>query len=523
MTAPHVEADGKSEESATSGGGGGTLWADFVQSVLSKQGPGTVTGPSEVDSESDLGSIWKAGESAPSDEAAIGRVVRAASLAARRSPTQQSQATSSPEVTQNLNGAGSFDGRPRPDSQGSRVEGAVTEKPMAPPAPQAPSTVPSDQLESIRVDETQSLRTEGVPAESAPRVADPTGMPAAAVVVQPLPAEHQQDPPTDRVDLLEPDGSRIGSQAPSVEGVATEGERRPALGAAHRRSAWFHTFTWMRNIGIIILLFVAWQLWGTSIFQHHAQSQLKSEFDAKVQAHHAAGGHSSSLIPAATQLPGPPQGSVVAEIQIPIIGVDQYVVEGTSESDLSKGPGHYIGTAMPGQAGNVAIAGHRTTNGAPFNELGHLVSGDRIIVTSTSGQHLTYVVSGAPQVVSPRNVSVLNYFGDNRVTLTTCNPEFSSSQRLVVVGQLKEPLAGPTVNAKHVAYHLTDSSTASWNWSLLPGLGVVVCLLLLLALSRPQFSMWFKGSAMWVVLVPLWAAGLYLLFDTLTRFLPPSF
>ena len=213
----------------------------------------------------------------------------------------------------------------------------------------------------------------------------------------------------------------------------------------------------------------------------------------------------------------------MAEIQIPAIGVDQYVVEGTSESDLSKGPGHYIGTAMPGQAGNVAIAGHRTTNGAPFNELGHLVSGDRILLTTTSDQHLTYVVSGAPQVVSPRNVSVLNYFGDNRVTLTTCNPEFSSSQRLVVVGQLKEPLAGPTVDAKHVAYHVTDSSTASWNWSLLPALGVVVCLLLLLALSRRQFSIWFKGFAMWVVLVPLWAAGLYLLFDTLTRFLPPSF
>jgi sortase A len=178
---------------------------------------------------------------------------------------------------------------------------------------------------------------------------------------------------------------------------------------------------------------------------------------------------------------------------------------------------------MPGQAGNVAIAGHRTTNGAPFNGLGHLVAGDRIILNTTSGQHLTYVVSGAPQVVSPRDVSVLNYVGDNRVTLTTCNPEFSSSQRLVVVGELKGPSGRPTVEAKHVDYHVADPSTASWNWSLLPALGVVVCLLLLLALSNRFLRQWFRGFAVWVVLVPIWAAGLYLLFDTLTRFLPPSF
>ena len=63
----------------------------------------------------------------------------------------------------------------------------------------------------------------------------------------------------------------------------------------------------------------------------------------------------------------------MAELQIPAIGVDQYVVVGTSETDLSKGPGHYVGSAMPGQAGNVAIAGHRTTHGAPFNRIGQLV------------------------------------------------------------------------------------------------------------------------------------------------------
>ena len=134
----------------------------------------------------------------------------------------------------------------------------------------------------------------------------------------------------------------------------------------------------------------------------------------------------------------------MAELQIPAIGLDQYVVSGTSTADLSKGPGHYVGSAMPGQAGNVAIAGHRTTHGAPFNRLGQLAPatnsrpGDRIILTTLSGQRLTYVVTGTPQAVSPSDVKVLNYFGDNRITLTTCTPEFSAAQRLIVVGELQQ-------------------------------------------------------------------------------------
>ena len=288
-------------------------------------------------------------------------------------------------------------------------------------------------------------------------------------------------------------------------------------------SSWFQVFTWTRNVGAIILLFVVWQLWGTSISQHHAQSQLKSEFHALL-AKHATGSHASksTLISAATRVPSPGDGTVVAEVQIPAIGVDQYVVEGTTESDLSKGPGHYTGTAMPGQAGNVAIAGHRTTHGAPFNGLGRVVPGERIVLTTTSGQNLTYVVSRTPQVVSPGDVGVLNYFGDNRITLTTCNPEFSASQRLVVVGVLKQPFAGPAVDVKHLSYHVVNPATASWNWSLLPAVGVEVCLLLLLALSYRRFGAWFEAVGKWLILVPLWAAGLYLLFNTLTNFLPSS-
>ena len=220
----------------------------------------------------------------------------------------------------------------------------------------------------------------------------------------------------------------------------------------------------------------------------------------------------------------PPDGTVVARIQIPVIGVDQYVVAGTNATDLSKGPGHYVGTAVPGQAGNVAIAGHRTTHGAPFNRLGQLVKGDQIYLTTTSGEDLTYVVSGTPQAVSPSDVAVLNYFGDNRITLTTCTPEFSAAQRLIAVGMLKDSgTATASAPPAHVTYHVENAATASWNWSLLPGVGFVVCLLLLLGLSYRRFDGWFGKIGKWFILVPLWSAGLYLLFALLTTFLPETF
>jgi sortase A len=288
---------------------------------------------------------------------------------------------------------------------------------------------------------------------------------------------------------------------------------------------WTTFFTWIRNIGAIMLLFVAWQLWGTSVSQHQAQGQLKSAFDAEVRAHHLpkTGGKGPALIPAATQVPSPPNGTVVARLQIPAIGVDQYVVQGTDATELSKGPGHYIGTAAPGQAGNLAIAGHRTTNGAPFNRLGQLVRGDRVIVTTTTGAQFTYAVSGTPQAVSPSDVAVLNYFGDNRITLTTCTPEFSAAQRLVAVGSLEQSARTPKAPAASITYHVVNAATASWDLSALPAVGVLLSLLVLLGLSFRRFDVWLGKHGKWFVLVPVWTAGLYLLFSTLIAFLPETF
>ena len=121
--------------------------------------------------------------------------------------------------------------------------------------------------------------------------------------------------------------------------------------------------------------------------------------------------------------------------------------------------------------------------------------------------------------------AVLNYFGDNRITLTTCNPEFSSSQRLIVVGDAQGTLGGRRApHAQHVSYHVANAATASWNWSLLPLVGYRG-LPALAASGSPtrRFDGWFGRIGKWFILVPVWAVGLYLLFDTLTMFLPATF
>ena len=134
--------------------------------------------------------------------------------------------------------------------------------------------------------------------------------------------------------------------------------------------------------------------------------------------------------------PPPPaaDGESVARIRIPRLGVTKVVVEGVSVDALKKGPGHYPGTPLPGQEGNAAIAGHRTTYGAPFHRLDELEENDLIYVTTLQGSFVYRVTESV--IVSPRDVYVLDPSEDNRLTLTTCHPRYSARERLVVTAEL---------------------------------------------------------------------------------------
>ncbi len=318
-----------------------------------------------------------------------------------------------------------------------------------------------------------------------------------------------------------------GSPAPSPVGPPTRTApiTRKERADERRRQRLLAATSWVRNIGIIILLFVGWQVWGTAITQHHSQEALKHQFDSGV--HHAVAKPPPgfTLTPATTRIPDPPQGTVMAHLQIPKIGLDEFVVSGTNEADLAKGPGHYLGTAMPGQAGNVAIAGHRTTHGAPFNRLAELAIGDPIELTTSNGQQLTYIVSAVPVAVSPKDVTVLNNFGDDRLTLTTCNPEYSAVQRLIVVAAYLPPGAThpvPVVKGSGTPYALAPASIAGWNTSLLPWVLLEVAALVGLGLAFRRLSQAYGKGARWLILGPVWLALLLALFETLVNFLPAA-
>ncbi len=467
------------------------LCAEFVERIVSDaQAVAALHDPGHRIPEVDREMIWQAGNGAYSDESAIGRIVRAASEVA------YGIALGTPEP-------------PSPPASADRADGEVA------PATAATRQQPAGAEPVARVEPVTAL------VEPVTALVEPVAVRAEPVTTPAMRETSVTEVVT--LDRPDPDTEELLQIAPRVlVEPRDDGGATGRLTQTH--SEWVTVFTWIRNLGAIILLFVVWQLWGTAISQHQAQDQLKAAFDASLRAHHPPKVTASgpSLIPASTFVPSGGDGSAVAHLQIPSIGVDQYVVQGTNSTDLSKGPGHYVGTAMPGQAGNVAIAGHRTTHGAPFNRLGQLGPGDRILLTTLSGESLTYVVSGAPKAVSPNDVAVLNYFGDNRITLTTCTPEFSSTQRLIVVGELKQPTATTKPPAKHITYHVANSDTASWDWSLLPAVGVEVCLLLLLGLSYRRFGFWYGTTGKWFILVPLWVAGLYLLFDSLTTFLPAT-
>ncbi|MDQ1505312.1 MAG: sortase [Actinomycetota bacterium] len=190
----------------------------------------------------------------------------------------------------------------------------------------------------------------------------------------------------------------------------------------------------LTGAGVLILLFVAYQLWGTGLYTSRQQDSLRSQFNQKAKIVDPASSTTSTTIDPLHLPPPPPSGESVANIRIPKIGVDKYVVQGVGLADLRKGPGHYPQTPLPGEQGNAAIAGHRTTYGAPFNRLDELAPGDEVLVTTVKGS-FTYTVA-TTHVVKPDQVEVLDPTPTATLTLTTCNPKYSASQRLIVVANL---------------------------------------------------------------------------------------
>jgi sortase A len=246
--------------------------------------------------------------------------------------------------------------------------------------------------------------------------------------------------------------------------------------------------------GLLLLGFVAYQLWGTGLETARAQRALESDFEELLaiapevdpadgttatgttavgadsgdagqdtggdtgpadpaDADPSAGGGLAPAEEALTErvlledgtfplpvesqvIPEVEGGDALARIEIPAIGVDNIVVAGVQTSDLKKGPGHFPETPLPGQLGNAAIAGHRTTYGQPFHNVDKLEWGDEIIVTTLTGRYV-YLVNGR-EIVSPSDYEVVTTVDPTvaNLTLTSCHPKWTASERIIITSIL---------------------------------------------------------------------------------------
>lgn len=143
-------------------------------------------------------------------------------------------------------------------------------------------------------------------------------------------------------------------------------------------------------------------------------------------------------------------GEGLTRLRIPRVGLDVVVVQGTTADALRAGAGHYVDTPLPGEAGNVGVAGHRTTYGRPFNRLDEMRSGDDVLLDTPFAEYVYRVVPGFeghpnPWPVAPTDYNVVGSAGPGSwLTLTTCHPKGSAKQRLILRLQLADTrLRGP--------------------------------------------------------------------------------
>ncbi|MBN0043343.1 class E sortase [Streptomyces actuosus] len=190
--------------------------------------------------------------------------------------------------------------------------------------------------------------------------------------------------------------------------------------------------------GIVMVLFVTYVLFWTGV---RADGVMDDQIDAL--RHHWA---LQSAQPAPSPRPTAyPAGEPFAIMYIPRLGStwNKPVLQGTDTGTLKKGLGHYPGTARLGQPGNFSVAGHRRTYGDPFKDFPRLRPGDAVVLTD-GARWYTYRIDKGPYKTVPTDVAVIDpvprasgYTRPGRYfTLTTCDPEWGHSHRLVVWGHL---------------------------------------------------------------------------------------
>lgn len=193
------------------------------------------------------------------------------------------------------------------------------------------------------------------------------------------------------------------------------------------------------TLGVVVALFVVYQLWWTNV----VAGQQASAASAQVAQRWSDPGSTPAAVAQ------PKVGTAFGLVYIPRLRSHVWglpLLQGVSAAELARGIGHYPDTAMPGQVGNFATAGHRATNGEPLRNIDQLREGDAVVV-ETQADWYTYELDSY-QIVSPQDVWVIDPVPGEPgaaaaralITLTSCHPRWASTQRYIWWGHLVESL-----------------------------------------------------------------------------------
>jgi len=262
----------------------------------------------------------------------------------------------------------------------------------------------------------------------------------------------------------------------------------------------------LRALGVLVLLFLLFVV-GFGAARHTSrQSRLDDAFRARV-----AGGHADG--PGWSPLPG----QAIATISIPAIDLREVVVQDTTPELLEDGPGHLLGTPLPGQSGNAVILGRRITDGAVFRDLVGLDVGDPITVVTPQGA-FAYRVEGVGHV-APDDAAVLGPSTDARLTLVTSGSWFFSRDRLAVsatlVGTPVTAIAPPQIQLRSA--QLGGSGDTSAIVPLLPWAAVLAVAIALWFPIRRRID---SRRARFLVASPAVLVILFFLFENAANLLP---
>jgi sortase A len=190
------------------------------------------------------------------------------------------------------------------------------------------------------------------------------------------------------------------------------------------------------GVGALAWALTVWQ-WQdpfTAVLNELEQRELAQDFDRRVDESRAVPVDTpteqlreSLARAAAAWRTSSKRGDAVARLRIPALGVGEVVVNGTDHDSLKRGPGRYLGSAMPGQGELVYIAGHRTTYGAPFSRIDRLHKADRVFLELPYAT-IEYAVTGS-RIVPASQTSVLTSKGYEQLILQACHPRFFASHR----------------------------------------------------------------------------------------------